>query len=557
MARSYSQGRKKKGDVSGASSPSHQDQNNKIKSDSLPSSSSSSPSHNKVKYENKKESIKSDEGGQQSRKGKQKQKYQQKNQEQKPLVEKTNGNNELSEEYTWSKSKKKRMRALRGKQQQSSSSIQPQQEKKPDQQEKQQQQKDPKKEEDSPKKVVNDQSDDTQMVKKTKKRKLNNKFKTNSEEQEVVSTSLLVESKQSEQNYSPIEASILLESKQDENDDKTKGKKSNKKRKLNKKIKKELEEKSEVNHTLPKKESELLPSSIDNNIKIESKNNNNSAKPSSTLQNKYQQRLLGSRFRILNEELYTNDSTISYERFQNNPQLFHDYHNGFRYQVQDWTINPIDIIVQLIQSRTIKKQQNKQQSKQNKLTISIADFGCGEAQLAKDLLSYQINDDSNNNNNNDKKYCPFTVHSFDMISPNKYVTACDMANVPLDNETIDIGIFCLALMGTNLIDFINEAYRVIKMKGELIIAEVRSRFFESSSKDNSNNTNEMKKENHNSDSDELQTFINTLKQLGFHCKKIDHTNELFMILELQKHERDNVDNKAMTLTAKPCIYKRR
>jgi ubiquinone/menaquinone biosynthesis C-methylase UbiE len=41
---------------------------------------------------------------------------------------------------------------------------------------------------------------------------------------------------------------------------------------------------------------------------------------------------------------------------------------------------------------------------------------------------------------------------------------------------LDIGVFSLSLMGTNYVDFLREANRVIKPGGKLFIAEVTSRF---------------------------------------------------------------------------------
>jgi hypothetical protein len=51
---------------------------------------------------------------------------------------------------------------------------------------------------------------------------------------------------------------------------------------------------------------------------------------------------------------------------------------------------------------------------------------------------------------------------------------CDMANVPLKSKTVDVAVFCLSLMGTNLADFLREAHRALKDVGILKIAEVRS-----------------------------------------------------------------------------------
>ena len=39
-----------------------------------------------------------------------------------------------------------------------------------------------------------------------------------------------------------------------------------------------------------------------------------------------------------------------------------------------------------------------------------------------------------------------------------------MASVPLDDESIDVAIFCLSLMGTNFLSFISEACRYTKLK---------------------------------------------------------------------------------------------
>jgi ribosomal RNA-processing protein 8 len=51
-----------------------------------------------------------------------------------------------------------------------------------------------------------------------------------------------------------------------------------------------------------------------------------------------------------------------------------------------------------------------------------------------------------------------------------------MANTPLNTASIDIGMFCLSLMGINVANLIRDAYRVLKPTGILKIVEVRSRF---------------------------------------------------------------------------------
>jgi ribosomal RNA-processing protein 8 len=38
-----------------------------------------------------------------------------------------------------------------------------------------------------------------------------------------------------------------------------------------------------------------------------------------------------------------------------------------------------------------------------------------------------------------------------------------MAHTPLEPQSVDIAVFCLSLMGTNLRDYIREANRVLKV----------------------------------------------------------------------------------------------
>lgn len=82
-------------------------------------------------------------------------------------------------------------------------------------------------------------------------------------------------------------------------------------------------------------------------------------------------------------------------------------------------------------------------SKKNTSTI-VADFGCGDAKLAQIFPEIKI-------------------HSFDLIAVNQYVTAGDMAHTELSDGSVDIVVFCLSLMGTNLQSFIKEANRVLKI----------------------------------------------------------------------------------------------
>jgi ubiquinone/menaquinone biosynthesis C-methylase UbiE len=78
----------------------------------------------------------------------------------------------------------------------------------------------------------------------------------------------------------------------------------------------------------------------------------------------------------------------------------------------------------------------------------IADLGCGEALLAQTFSKIEEN----------KK----TIFSFDLVKYNDFIIKCDISNIPLKDNDVDICIFCLSLMGSNFIEFINEARRILK-----------------------------------------------------------------------------------------------
>lgn len=72
----------------------------------------------------------------------------------------------------------------------------------------------------------------------------------------------------------------------------------------------------------------------------------------------------------------------------------------------------------------------------------IADLGCGDAEISKSVEQQ--------------------VHSFDLVAIDETVTACDMANIPLENNSVNVVVFCLSLMGINLNDYILEANRILQ-----------------------------------------------------------------------------------------------
>ncbi|PVU92803.1 hypothetical protein BB561_003613 [Smittium simulii] len=224
----------------------------------------------------------------------------------------------------------------------------------------------------------------------------------------------------------------------------------------------------------------------------------------SKLQQKMQSKLEGARFRWINEKFYTSSGKDAFDLTQNDPSVFEEARFG--QQVKSWPLNPVDLIIE-----NLKKQ---------KPGLDVADMGCGEAKIAQTLSKVH------------------KIRSFDLVAHNEFIEACDITKVPVKNESMDVSIFCLALMGTNWIEFIFESCRILKKGGELIIAEVISRIVD------------------------IDEFVKCLTDCGLELLKQDKISKMFIFFIFKK--TSNIDkklkielkNRAETLL-KPCIYKRR
>lgn len=218
------------------------------------------------------------------------------------------------------------------------------------------------------------------------------------------------------------------------------------------------------------------------------------------LRERMMMKLKASRFRYLNETLYNNSSTESKKYFKEDPDSFKAYHDGYKQQVLQWPLNPLDVIIESVKNMP-----------ENHI---IADFGCGEALLATSV--------------------PQKVHSFDLVSVNERVQACDMAHTPLLTNSVHVVVFCLSLMGTNLGDYITEANRVLKKDGILKIAEIESRF------------------------EQIEDFIKLLNDYGFVNTWKDLSQNLFYFLDFKKVKDITKDRyKLPKIALKSCIYKKR
>ncbi|KAJ1964521.1 25S rRNA (adenine645-N1)-methyltransferase [Dipsacomyces acuminosporus] len=213
-----------------------------------------------------------------------------------------------------------------------------------------------------------------------------------------------------------------------------------------------------------------------------------------------QQKLKGARFRWINETLYTTTGDKAFEMVQDDPAIFEEYHQGFTAQVEKWPVNPVDVFIKYLKGKP---------------KMTVADMGCGEAKLAATVGKQH------------------TVHSFDLVAHNEYITPCNIANVPLEDGAADVAIFSLALMGTDFLKFIREANRILRKGGELKIAEVVSRI------------------------SDVAAFTQALEEQGFKLTHKDASNKMFIMLDFVKTRQSPPKLGAKPDLLKPCIYKRR
>lgn len=161
-----------------------------------------------------------------------------------------------------------------------------------------------------------------------------------------------------------------------------------------------------------------------------------------------------------------------------NPEEWYEYHASFKVTRESWPIIPNHEALSWCKDRP---------------DLIIGDFGCGEALLAQELKN--------------------TVYSFDHVAINESIIACDIAHVPLEDESIDAAIFSLSLMGTNFVDYLKEAKRCLKMDGWLWLAEPTLRI------------------------KDIEQFKELLRKLGFYMIEVE-VKDRFIFIKALKSERE-------------------
>ncbi|PWO00460.1 hypothetical protein FA09DRAFT_333379 [Tilletiopsis washingtonensis] len=261
------------------------------------------------------------------------------------------------------------------------------------------------------------------------------------------------------------------------------------------------------------------------------------------------EKLLGSRFRTINEALYTTSGADALAETTQEAERMAAYHAGFRAQTKSWPLVPVQAIARILLSSASGAQGGRGMSAQQPLVL---DLGAGEAPLARILAR--------------EEPARWKVLSFDLDnSADGWVRRVNCAGElplpgvsPWQDETpalemqiVDVVVFCLALMGTDWVRMISEAQRVLRTGGDLLISEVSSRH------------------------DSIDAFVEVICALGFENLTQDSSNTHFSLFHFRKTALDR--GRVARLVAgddegeaqlesliamgpqvlKPCLYKRR
>ena len=191
--------------------------------------------------------------------------------------------------------------------------------------------------------------------------------------------------------------------------------------------------------TSPKKKSMKLKSSLKNAVKE-------------------RKEIIKSEISVLHQKYKTMKSSNIQSEFRVNPEKWHHYHqiseeNEKSYPEED------------IPRNRIIQELSKIKTKRTKMVI---DMGCGKAHISEYFAS-------------DKR---FQFINYDHIACNSSVTTCDISNIPLDEDSVEICILSLAMWGSNCKEYIQEANRILESNGKLYIIEATKRWSEQDNQGN-------------------------------------------------------------------------
>ena len=181
-------------------------------------------------------------------------------------------------------------------------------------------------------------------------------------------------------------------------------------------------------------------------------------------------------FSKLNQTWSVSRSNNTFERLKKDKSEWEYYHTLYRQKRKDWDEIPYIEIAKKINKRE---------------DWIVADMGCGENLLAKEI--------------------PNKVHGFDYVACEEGVVACDISNVPLKDNSVDVVVFSLSLMGSNYIDYVKEGYRILKPFGFMFICEPYKKM-----------------------EGRIDNYKNKLEEIGFNVTSTKNSSKKFVYIDCMK-----------------------
>ncbi|KAK4534700.1 hypothetical protein CDCA_CDCA02G0725 [Cyanidium caldarium] len=293
------------------------------------------------------------------------------------------------------------------------------------------------------------------------------------------------------------------------------------------------------------------------------------------LQLRLQQRLQSASFRALNEQLYGSTSEASKQLFDRQPELFQEYHRGYREQMAGWPVKPVEECVRYLRQRITERlrllrrrqvQRDRTGSRMHAASreeFIIVDMGCGDAHIAAQLDSRFTPSAASSDA---AGHLRVQVHSYDLVAGNTRVTACDVARgVPLPSQVADAVVFCLSLMPSNYEALLNEGIRLLRRTetsddthrgtastARMLVIEVASRFQDADTP--TTNASPVSRTE--------RAFVQGLASRGLRLLHRRDLQRFFLLFEFALAEETTeavaeYSSRVPMPPLKPCAYKRR
>lgn len=250
---------------------------------------------------------------------------------------------------------------------------------------------------------------------------------------------------------------------------------------------------------------------------------------------KYESRLLKSKFRIINE-LLCKEKIKNFDR-----DVLKTYYDGYTLQLSKWPENPVDKVIEIINKivNEIGKGGDDAEDidSRGKKPLIVADVGCGDGKISQyfqdstmikviNIDRYPVIKGAIKSDIDCLKIDHLKINSDGEIVRRNLKVGKTNKNSAADKEMlkIDICVYCLSLMKRNCFKAMCEANRVLIKGGYMIIAEVGSRI------------------------KNKKAFVNSIEKIGFESvniknvvSKSDNKNQVNNKKDIKKQKGDLSD----------------